>query len=132
MSDFAARLAALKESSNHNTASEIKTATPFITFLTAYLKSRDESYKEYMMGARCLYKYLSPIDIPEACGIVPSTGALSLFNDYEVEELAKIVCKFNLLGKNEYERAKALSELHYIINLIKYTTCKIILGETNV
>ena len=131
MSDLSNRLAALRESSNTSITSEIKTPTPFITFLLAYLKSRDESYKEYMLGAKLLYKYLAPIDIPKI-SVMPTPIYSNIFHKYEIQELAKILCEFNLLGKTDSECAIQLTEVNYIINLIMYTSCKIILGETNV
>ena len=60
--------------------------TPLSVFLEIYNKARHESYIDYMYGAKLLYTWLSPIDIPNTSEIDSI-----IIHNYEINELATIL-----------------------------------------
>lgn len=108
--DISSQLAALREKSNPSTTSDSKSSTPLATYLAIYNKSSYECYTSYMEGARVLYKWLSPIDIPEIPEDKLPKQIPGLFNTYAIQQLAKI------LAPNDLARQS------YLIKLITYIT----------
>lgn len=79
-STLSSRLAALKHS---------VTPTPLRTFLALVNKADKECYVDYMAGAKALYTFLAPIDIPDYNSqlyVVPP-----VLQGYYLWELAKIL-----------------------------------------
>ena len=123
---LSARLAALRESKNPSIKSTDSSSTSLATFLSIYNKAKDiddtvngSCYTDYMAGAKLLYNWLSPIDIP----VLPNlpTNVPAVFHQYEVNQLADI-----LTGKsNNYNNIHEwICRSKYIAAVIIYLTCK--------
>jgi hypothetical protein len=108
------RMAAIRENSNMSTSSEAVNPTRLEDFIRIYNKSR-ECYTDYMKGAKLLYEYLSPIEIPNTL-IFTNSDTPALLHAYELGRLAEIVS-----GKCYG------AEYMYAQNLIEYYTAKHIL-----
>lgn len=88
------RLAQLKALYDTTTVSDNKTPTPLWVYLYIYTRASGICYMNYMEGAKLLYKYLSPIELPidkfaaiedEHCPVP------TLLSGYDSWELAKII-----------------------------------------
>lgn len=90
MSTTVEKLAALKEKLDTSIVSSDTTPFPLAAFLLLYTKAHEECYIEYMEGARILYKWLGPIDIPPDMWN-NKVRAPKLLRSYETRELAKIL-----------------------------------------
>lgn len=113
MSALLQRLAQLKEAQNTSIKSDSKEATPLWVFLHLYNKARSECYVDRMEGAKILYEWLSPLDIPEYPTVrhAPSSFIIG----YELTELAKIV--------SGYKSANQLEQLQDAELSILITSC---------
>lgn len=90
---LAERLAQLRESTNTSMVSNNLSPTSLSTYLAIYNKAKNEGdcYINYMEGAKILYKYLSPIEIPVIPDNLLPTYIPRLFHGYEVQQLAMIL-----------------------------------------
>lgn len=86
---LSARLAALRESKNPSPKSTDSSSTSLATFLSIYNKSRGECYINYMEGAKALYHWLSPIDIPT--DTMPLAKLPDFLITYEINQLAALL-----------------------------------------
>ena len=66
-----------------------RATTPLWVFLYLYEQANEECYPSYMAGAKSLYRYLSPIEIPDTYEL-RRPKALNSLCSYETQELEKI------------------------------------------
>ncbi len=120
-SPLALRLAALREGSNKSSVSEASNTTPLEAYVRLYNKAKGSEdgggscYTNYMEGAKFLYSYLSPIEVPSDI-VFNSTPIPALVSGYELGEIAKILTG-ETYGNNHA----------YVCSLITYYTAKHIL-----
>jgi hypothetical protein len=91
MDSLAARLKHIKESSNASLRSDSRESTPLKTFLYIYSLTSRECYKDYMLGARALYKFLAPIELPDFAAIDENYRVPTILQTYEMQEVAKLL-----------------------------------------
>ena len=58
------RLASLKDAHDTTVTSKDRTPTPLWVFLYIHTKATNESYRDYLAGAKRLINYLRPLEIP--------------------------------------------------------------------
>ena len=126
----------LRENSNTATTSDITTPTSLETYLRIYNKAKGSKdgggscYTNYMQGAKALYKFLSPIEIPTDI-IFNSTLMPAVIHGYEVDQIAHIFCPSgaSITSRPDWNMDKWLSRMNYISNLVVYYTAKHIMEE---
>ena len=103
----------------HNTCSVSKDTTPtsLETFVRLYNKAGKECFLDYMAGAKALYKYLSPVEIPDSHPRVKYTS-YGLYNMYTTIELTYVI-----LGSKQHP------DFARVQDLIVYYTAKHILED---
>ena len=108
-------MAAVREKHNTSYLSEAVAPTSLEDYVRLYNKAGRLCYIDYMEGAKALYKFLSPICIPQ---LVPRKmhKMPALFHGYEVQQVAYIVS-----GETYGDKYK------HIENLILHYTAKHIL-----
>lgn len=118
MTTLLERMKALKENANTSTISiEGKnTLIPLEIFIRLYNKAGMYGYIDYMQGAKELYKFLSPIEIPSIQ--IPKLKVPRLFHGYEVSALTNIIVE-----------NKQADNYDYVRNLVVYYTVKHTLEE---
>ena len=91
---LAERLAQLRENTNTSMISDCTIPTPLSTYLSIYNRAtlyEGRCYTDYMAGAKILYKYLSPIEVPVISEDLLPTHIPALFHRYEIGQLAQII-----------------------------------------
>lgn len=91
---LAERLAKLRENTNTSMTSDSSSTTPLSTYLEIYNKASSyegSCYTNYMEGAKILYKYLSPIEIPVIDDSLLPTYIPAIFHKYEIQQIASIL-----------------------------------------
>lgn len=122
MPTLAERIAALRLASDDSTVSDATNPTSLEVFVRIYNKCKGEGscYTDYMEGAKLLYTYLSPIEIPHLMlSARPKLPALC--DGYATQQLVKIVA-----GNMQ------AADFNYIHNLVVYYTAKHILEEVEI
>ena len=123
LSPLAARIAALRESSDTSTVSASTNTTPLETYVRLYNKARGSEqgggscYTNYMEGAKLLYTYLSPISVDHSM-VFKSSPMPEVFHAYEVQRLTEI-----LAGGMQAEN------FNYIANCVIYYTAKHVIED---
>ncbi len=95
------------------------TSTPLWLFLYVYSKAQHLCYIDNMAGAKALYKYLSPIKLPEnfSKNILPE-----LLYSYELQQIEQLLVPApdrlyieNIAGVDKWvaDRARARKQLEY-------------------
>lgn len=129
MSSLSSRLATIRENSNKSLKSDLATiSTPLSAYIAIYNRSKKEGYANYMQGAKALYSYLSPIDIPD----IPIESLPSYIPDiihrYEVDRLANILApKESFASIDQW-----LAERKRVERLIVYYTARDILTNSSI
>lgn len=127
--DLTARLAALREAKDTSMVSADTSPTPLATFLGIYNRAKDvyhpdpevpiikgSCYTNYMEGAKILYKWLSPIVIPDIPANLLPTFEPAIFHSYEITQIANIL--------SPYKDTKDMTYHKYLKQVIVYLTLK--------
>lgn len=112
---LAERMAAVREKHNTSYLSEATAPTSLEDYVRLYNKAGRLCYIDYMEGAKALYKFLSPICIPDDI-IFTQSKAPAMFHGYELIRVAEIVSG-QTFG----------AAYNYVYNCIVYYTAKHIL-----
>lgn len=87
-SDLKEKLAKMLEERNASTKSKAANSTPLSAYVIIYSKASSECYVDYMEGAKLLWDWLSPIEVPEEEVDNSKMKLYNLINTYEVQKLA--------------------------------------------
>jgi len=88
---LAKRMLELKENSNTSPLSLSRESTPLKYFLYIYTQANSECYRDYMQGAKALYKFLAPVEFPDFTAIDENYNVPRILQTYEMQEIAKIL-----------------------------------------
>ena len=102
------RLNKLRESTDTSMVSTDLSPTPLSTFITLYNKATDiyhpdpnvpiikgSCYTNYMEGAKILYKWLSPVTIPEIDPALLPSYTPELLDSYAINQLCDIITPYS-------------------------------------
>lgn len=128
--NIAERLASLRETTNTSLTSELEsTPTPFSIFLSIYNKAGHDCFINYMEGAKAVYKWLSPIDIPDIPNHLLPKNIPGIVCNYTVEKISHLFYPLSLVQKDGMDTKEWFSKINYIQKLVVYFTCKEIIHE---
>lgn len=108
-------LAKVREQHSTVTTSDDVTPTSLETFVRMYNKAGKACFIDYMEGAKRLYAYLSPIEIPQGIVFTKDLPVAGLISAYSAQRLTQILC-----GKSGF----ANPQFNYIHNLVLAYTAK--------
>jgi hypothetical protein len=135
LTPLAARIAKLRASTNTSPLSEATNTTPLETYIRLYNKAKGSEngggscYTNYMEGARALYAYLSPIEIPDTTRF-SKLAIPAIFHGYEVGALVQTVFyPVSLVQVDGMSTEEYFAKVDYLKNLVVYYTARHILEE---
>lgn len=111
--------------------SSSKEVTTLAAFLGIYNKAGYEVCINYMVGAKALHTYLSPITIPDIPEQELPKNCPALFNKHEVRELAYVFYPITLVQRKTMSAEEWHTKVDYIERVIIYLTCKEVTANGN-